>query len=159
MAELQGFGAILLAIGTADSAPADPVEAAMLTTTRTCSHDPALPGRRRCSPSRHPHSVVLPILLATGRLDELHLPVHPIVVRKDMLQDRRPEPRLWAGRVDRRRHLRGRQGPPRTGLRTSPSGHSAAKPSDGLGLTRLGAAVSIWRQLLLRRTRRRRVAH
>ena len=68
-------------------------------------------------------------LLAAGLLDELHLLLHPIAVRKGMrsvrrgrdhdsadpdllrdLQDRRPEPRLRAGRVDRRRHLRGREG-------------------------------------------------
>ena len=69
-------------------------------------------------------------LLEAGLLDELHLLVHPIAVRKGMrlfdegetdpaeadlvrdLRDRRPEPRLRAGRVNRRRHLRGRQGPP-----------------------------------------------
>jgi dihydrofolate reductase len=71
-------------------------------------------------------------LPAAGLLDELHLLVHPIAVRKGRhadvrrgrdsdpaeadlvrdLQDRRPEPRLRAGRVDGRRHLRGRQGPP-----------------------------------------------
>ncbi len=70
-------------------------------------------------------------LLAAGLLDELHLLVHPIAVRKGMrlfdegetpdpadaalvrdLQDGGAEPRLRARRVDRRRHLRGRQGPP-----------------------------------------------
>ena len=59
-------------------------------------------------------------LLAAGLLDELHLLVHPIAVRKGMrlfdegespiplrhdlgreLRDRRPQPRLRAGRVDR----------------------------------------------------------
>ena len=70
-------------------------------------------------------------LLAAGLLDELHLLVHPIAVRTGMrlfdgrrdpdpaeadlvrdVQDRRSEPRLRAGRVDGRCHLRGRQGAP-----------------------------------------------
>ena len=70
-------------------------------------------------------------LLAAGLLDELHLLVHPIAVRKGMrlfdegeapiplqlissadLRDRCAEPRLRPGRVRRQRRLRGRQGPP-----------------------------------------------
>ena len=70
-------------------------------------------------------------LLAAGLLDELHLLVHPIAVRKGMrlfdegdetipltlissetFYDRRAEPRLRPGRVGRRRRLRGGEGPP-----------------------------------------------
>ena len=68
-------------------------------------------------------------LLAAGLLDELHLLVHPIAVRKGLrlfdegepiplrlvssadVPDRRPEPRLRAGR-GRRGHLRRREGAP-----------------------------------------------
>ena len=69
-------------------------------------------------------------LLAAGLIDELHLLVHPIAVRKGMrlfddgepipleadlgpdLRDGRPQPRLRPGRVGPDRRLRRSQGPP-----------------------------------------------
>jgi dihydrofolate reductase len=86
-------------------------------------------------------------LLAAGLLDELHLLVHPIAVRKGMrlfdegespialrlissetFANRCPESRLRAGGADRRRHLRGRQRPPGLARAVGPPDRPGRRP-------------------------------